>query len=99
MFGDGSTGGAPLTLGLGFSTEILNLTDLSSITFGPAYTDAALTTPDVRFVAFDNVVYTGHPDVVAGGVPEPAAWTMMVAGFGGLGALIRRRRRAIALAA
>lgn len=28
----------------------------------------------------------------AGGVPEPAAWTMMLLGFGGLGAALRRRR-------
>ena len=28
----------------------------------------------------------------AGGVPEPATWTMMLAGFGGLGAAMRRRR-------
>ncbi|WP_394761212.1 PEPxxWA-CTERM sorting domain-containing protein [Phenylobacterium sp.] len=27
-----------------------------------------------------------------GGVPEPATWTMMLVGFGGLGALLRRRR-------
>jgi hypothetical protein len=30
--------------------------------------------------------------VVTGGVPEPAAWTMMLTGFAGLGALLRRRR-------
>lgn len=28
----------------------------------------------------------------AGGVPEPAAWAMMLLGFGGIGAAIRRRR-------
>jgi hypothetical protein len=32
------------------------------------------------------------------GVPEPAVWGLMVLGFGGAGALIRRRRRRIALA-
>jgi hypothetical protein len=26
-------------------------------------------------------------------VPEPAAWTMMIVGFGGIGAMLRRRRR------
>jgi hypothetical protein len=26
------------------------------------------------------------------GVPEPAAWTMMIMGFGGVGAILRRRR-------
>jgi hypothetical protein len=29
---------------------------------------------------------------LAGGVPEPAAWALMLAGFGGIGAMIRRRR-------
>lgn len=29
---------------------------------------------------------------IAGSVPEPAAWTMMMLGFGGLGAALRRRR-------
>jgi hypothetical protein len=28
----------------------------------------------------------------AGGVPEPAAWALMLVGFGGIGAMIRRRR-------
>ncbi len=28
-----------------------------------------------------------------GGVPEPATWTMMIVGFGGLGAVLRRQRR------
>ena len=32
-----------------------------------------------------------------GGVPEPATWAMMLMGFGGLGAMIRRRR-ALAMA-
>jgi hypothetical protein len=33
------------------------------------------------------------------GVPEPAAWAMMLVGFGGLGAALRRRRAAAAIAA
>ena len=35
----------------------------------------------------------------AGGVPEPATWAMMLVGFGGLGAVMRRRRTAATLAA
>jgi hypothetical protein len=31
---------------------------------------------------------------LGGAVPEPAAWTMMILGFGGIGALLRRRREA-----
>jgi hypothetical protein len=35
---------------------------------------------------------------LAGAVPEPAAWTLMIAGFGATGSMLRRRRQA-ALAA
>ncbi|THD51256.1 MAG: PEP-CTERM sorting domain-containing protein [Phenylobacterium sp.] len=33
------------------------------------------------------------------GVPEPASWSLMILGFGGLGAVIRKRRQASLLAA
>lgn len=36
---------------------------------------------------------------LTGGVPEPAAWTLMLMGFGGLGAVMRHRRSQVALAA
>jgi len=32
----------------------------------------------------------------SGGVPEPAAWTLMILGFGGIGAVMRRRRQTLA---
>lgn len=32
-------------------------------------------------------------------VPEPAAWAMMLVGFGGLGGMLRNRRSKAALAA
>ncbi|MGZ3377786.1 MAG: PEPxxWA-CTERM sorting domain-containing protein [Phenylobacterium sp.] len=35
---------------------------------------------------FDNVTFNG------GAVPEPAAWALMLLGFGGMGAALRRRR-------
>ncbi|HEX4182243.1 MAG TPA: choice-of-anchor R domain-containing protein [Caulobacteraceae bacterium] len=49
---------------------------------------------------FDNA--DGAPyqmEVSAGAVPEPAAWAMMLVGFGGLGAAVRRRRGRGAVAA
>ena len=33
-----------------------------------------------------------------GGVPEPASWAMMILGFGGVGAMLRRRRPYLAIA-
>jgi hypothetical protein len=33
-------------------------------------------------------------DVPVGGVPEPSAWAMMLLGFGGLGAVLRKRKTA-----
>ncbi|HEX3885936.1 MAG TPA: PEPxxWA-CTERM sorting domain-containing protein [Phenylobacterium sp.] len=33
-------------------------------------------------------------DVATGGVPEPASWALLIAGFGGVGAMLRRRRSA-----
>lgn len=39
-------------------------------------------------------VVTFTPDMVGGGaVPEPSAWALMILGFGGAGAMLRRRGR------
>jgi hypothetical protein len=43
-----------------------------------------------------TLVVSGSPD---GAVPEPAAWALMILGFGGSGAMLRRRRRADTYAA
>ncbi|MGZ6018434.1 MAG: PEPxxWA-CTERM sorting domain-containing protein [Phenylobacterium sp.] len=39
----------------------------------------------------ENVQVTGA--ALAGGVPEPATWGLMIVGFGGMGAMMRRQRR------
>lgn len=41
---------------------------------------------------FATLVVSGAPDV--GAIPEPGAWAMMILGFGGVGAVLRRRRHA-----
>ena len=48
---------------------------------------------DGRDVASVSTTFT------AGGVPEPASWAMLIAGFGLTGAAARRRRRMVAVAA
>lgn len=45
-----------------------------------------------------EAVYAGTATFAAGVVPEPGAWALMIMGFGGTGALLRRRRSALALA-
>jgi hypothetical protein len=44
------------------------------------------------FLAF-NTGFVGVPDAA---VPEPAAWAMLILGFGGAGAMMRRRRTRLA---
>ncbi len=46
--------------------------------------------PDGYEVAIDNIAYDLSP--VAAGVPEPASWALLIAGFGLVGAAARRRR-------
>lgn len=49
-----------------------------------------------NYVAFDDITFGS---AVAGGVPEPAAWALMLMGCGGLGATMRSKRRKQRLAA
>lgn len=45
----------------------------------------------------DNIIVS-IPGQDVGAVPEPATWAMMIAGFGIVGARMRRRRRRVAIA-
>lgn len=54
--------------------------------------DAVTITPSVN-----NLAFTVYGDVNA--VPEPAAWALMIAGFGAVGAASRRRARQTVVAA
>lgn len=61
------------------------------IIIDPVY---ALIDPDYR----QHLTLTFSTGVVnAGAVPEPASWAMLVAGFGGVGAVMRRRVASVAV--
>lgn len=43
--------------------------------------------------AFTRTVFEAVPPGTGGAIPEPAAWALMIVGFGGAGAQLRLRRR------
>jgi hypothetical protein len=46
----------------------------------------------------DDITLNAVGAAAPGGVPEPSAWALMLVGFGGLGAALRRRRQTLAAA-
>jgi len=52
----------------------------------------------VSSIDFSTTDYSFEFDGLAGqvGVPEPGTWALMIMGFGGAGAMIRRRKAALA---
>jgi hypothetical protein len=52
------------------------------------------TGPDFLTVAeYDGTATLVSPSALASGAPEPAGWALMILGFGGIGAALRRRAR------
>ena len=78
--------------------------DVQKILLPSAFASQTLTT-----ITFASGKDTGNPNGEpflaalttsnASGAPEPAAWALMIIGFGGLGATLRRRRTALSQAA
>jgi hypothetical protein len=58
-------------------------------TEGETFTSIKLTS-DANSFEIDNLAIPG--------VPEPTTWGLMIMGFGGIGAMLRRRRQAVAFA-
>jgi hypothetical protein len=71
--------------------------DFQTEVFDAAFATSDFTSVEIRGMAnadrvggfgLDNVILTGE----RGGVPEPASWALMIMGFAGAGAMLRRRR-------
>jgi hypothetical protein len=69
----------------GLQTFTLNLTGLQSFTMVSGALNASID-PGVQL---DNVRFN---EPVGGPAPEPVSWSLMLTGFGGLGAMLRRKR-------
>jgi hypothetical protein len=100
--GTGSVSGDPLAGGVvDYASSVVDTTDFSLDTF-------ILSLNAIRRTGGSGLTYTSGQSLknftatttgqFAAAVPEPATWGLMIMGFGGAGALLRGRRRAIALA-
>lgn len=64
--------------------------DLFNLSIVPNITQLIVFTDDPGGVVFDNLSFTTSGTAA---VPEPAAWAMMISGFGTVGGLMRRRNK------
>src|SRR5438552_677103 len=70
-----------------------------TVSWDPAAQSTPLTVHQ-QIVVFDNSTFGfssidfdfATKDALVSNAPEPATWAMLIAGFGGIGALMRRRR-------
>jgi PEP-CTERM motif-containing protein len=79
----------------GFTTVLT--ASATGLTPGEAYT-LSFNIADVGDDEYDSAVFIqggtiGTVETPPGSVPEPATWAMMLIGFGGIGASLRRKRR------
>jgi hypothetical protein len=94
------TGGGTLSriVGLdGINDGPGGVADFQTVAFDAPFAASDFTSVQIRGMAnadrvggfeLDNVVLAGE----RGGVPEPTSWALMIVGFGGVGAILRRRR-------
>ena len=88
---DGSGGFAFATSGVGNSRPAYCISGASGVNCNnTANTEGVFFTSGDITQTFDGVAVLGS---VGGGVPEPASWALMIAGFGLVGSAMRRRAR------
>ena len=98
-----TTGQAALTASAAGSSQLFTLAPSSYDTWATETLDFTATSPSttIEFLADSAYTseYTGLDNVtVTSAVPEPGTWAVMLVGFGGLGAVMRRQRQRQALA-
>ena len=72
-----------------------NTTTISGVTYNQATFVPGGSLADPTTSLGQSTGYFG-PNVLAGSVPEPASWALMLIGLGGLGAALRSRRGQVA---
>lgn len=85
---------------IGINNSLLASVNASSLADFASTSHFRLSTPsNVSFTSASGVFLSGLGGGTGGGVPEPATWALMLAGFGLVGSALRRRRGAGALLA
>lgn len=88
-----------------YARLLLHTSTLAGFTGGPLCSDFNVAPANCGFSSVAYAANGAYSAVangavtqrdVQGAVPEPATWAMMLVGFGGLGAVIRRRRSVLA---
>jgi hypothetical protein len=90
-FHDGSALSVDLSVRFGFQRYSIDWTGLDSVNFGGLQGSG-------EYLAFDNIAYDDAAAPPMGGIPEPTIWATLLTGFFGMGAMIRRNRRALGYA-
>lgn len=92
-FGGYNSGFPPITW-----ADLISHVGATSVSYVTIDLDAGtfVNTPSGQQMLADNFTVNSNVLSVGGGVPEPAAWALMILGFAGAGAALRRRRVALA---
>ncbi len=105
--GAGGSGSANLTIGNGgsatFTSSVLNLANASDMEFAltllsvtPHFGNPSCpkdTDGPCSGSSLNTFRANGNGNFSAAGIPEPATWGLMIVGFGGMGLVLRNRRR------